>query len=83
MGQAEKCQLGTRRSVSGNGDTRKLSCDHSVNFTVHLEDGRGSEWKLARIAAAKGGSEVLRNETLEISRGGRARLRATIGHRGS
>ena len=60
-------QKGDRREVAGiNADTR----------TVHLKDELGHmvEWNPARIAAAKGGVEVFRSETMELRSGDKVRF---------
>ena len=58
------------------GDAREVArVDHETR-TVHLGDERGStvEWKPVRIAAAKGGLEVYRSETMELRAGDRVRF---------
>ena len=60
-------QKGGRREVAGiNADTR----------TVHLKDELGHmvEWNPVRIAAAKGGVEVFRSETMELRSGDKVRF---------
>ena len=60
-------EKGDRREVAGiDADTR----------TVHLKDDLGNmvEWKPNRIAAAKGGVELFRSESLELRSGDKVRF---------
>ena len=60
-------EKGDRREVAGvDADTR----------TVHLKDDLGNmvEWKPGRIAAARGGVELFRSESLELRSGDKVRF---------
>ena len=58
------------------GDHREVARVDSENRTVHLKDETGNvvEWKPSRIAAAKGGVEFFRSESLELRRGDKVRF---------
>ena len=58
------------------GDAREVARVDNETRTVHLRDARGSvvEWKPVRLAAAKGGLEVYRSETMELRGGDRVRF---------
>ena len=57
-------------------DAREVARVDAGAETVHLRDGRGNlvDWNPARIAAAKGGVEVFRSETMELRSGDRIRF---------
>ncbi|MDE0212768.1 MAG: AAA family ATPase [Deltaproteobacteria bacterium] len=59
-----------------NGDRREVAGVDAGNRTVHLQDDLGNrvEWKPSRIAAAKGGVELFRSESLELRRGDKVRF---------
>ncbi len=57
-------------------DAREVARVDAGSETVQLRDGLGNlvEWNPARIAAAKGGIEVFRSETMELRSGDRIRF---------
>ncbi len=58
------------------GDRREVALVDADTRTVHLKDEMGHvvEWKPNRIAAAKGGVELYRSESLELRRGDKVRF---------
>ena len=58
------------------GDRREVAGVDAGTRTVHLKDDLGHmvEWKPSRIAAAKGGVELFRSESLELRRGDKVRF---------
>ena len=58
------------------GDHREVAGVDADTRTVHLRDEMGHvvEWKPDRIAAAKGGVELFRSESLELRRGDKVRF---------
>ena len=57
-------------------DARQVARVDAGGSRVHLRDDRGNlvEWNPVRIAAAKGGVEVFRSETMELRSGDRIRF---------
>ena len=57
-------------------DAREVARVDAGVGTVHLGDGSGNlvEWNPGRVAAAKGGVEVFRSETMELRKGDRIRF---------
>jgi len=57
-------------------DAREIARVDAEGSRVHLRDDRGNlvEWNPVRIAAAKGGVEVFRSETMELRSGDRIRF---------
>ena len=58
------------------GDRRQVAHVDANTRTVHLKDDLGNvvDWKPNRIAAAKGGVELFRSESLELRRGDKVRF---------
>ena len=58
------------------GDAREVARVDAKGHTVHLKDDLGNTvgWRPGRLAAAKGGVEVFRGESMELRRGDRVRF---------